>query len=295
MRGVEVSTQGGDDAALSSEELGFAADARVLIINCDDLGMHRSINTAVLSAVRDGVASSCSLMVPCAAAGHAMQLLREVPSVPFGIHLTLTRDNSDHHWAPVAATAGVPSLLDRDGQLFTTESISAMLAQARLDEVERELRAQINTVLDNELEPTHLDWHCLADGGRQDLLDLTLALAQEHGLAARIWLESGRRAARRRGLAVVDHDFVDSFALDVEGKAERYVELLRALPAGLSEWAVHPGLDDDESRHVDAGWAVRRSDYEFLVSSLARQVIEEEGIVVIDYERMRQAWTAAFA
>ena len=42
-------------AASSSELLGFPADARILIINCDDLGMHRSINTAVLSAVQDGV------------------------------------------------------------------------------------------------------------------------------------------------------------------------------------------------------------------------------------------------
>lgn len=241
------------------------------------------------------MASSCSLMVPCAAARHAMQLLREAPSVPFGIHLTLTRDSADHHWAPVAPIADVPPLLDRDGQLFTTETISQLLAQARLDEVERELRAQIDAVVDRGLAPTHLDWHCLADGGRQDVLDLTVALAEEHGLAVRIWLGPGRREARRHGLPVVDHDFVDSFALDVEGKAERYVELLRALPAGLSEWAVHPGLDDEATRDIDAGWQVRRTDHDFLVSPLARRVIEQEGIVVIDYEPVQQAWTAAFA
>ena len=234
-------------------------------------------------------------MVGCAAARHAIQLLHQAPSVPFGIHLTLTRDSADHHWDPVAPVADVPSLLDRDGQLFTSATMLQLLAQARQDEVERELRAQIDAVVDTGLAPTHLDWHCLADGGRQDLLDLTLTLAQEYRLAARVWLEPGRRAARRRRLPVVDHDFVDSFALDVETKTERYVELLRALPAGLSEWAVHPGLDDHASHDVDTGWEVRRSDHDFLVSPLARQVIEQEGIVVIDYRRVQRAWTAAFA
>jgi hypothetical protein len=52
------------------------------------------------------------------------------------------------------------------------------------------------------LTPTHLYWHCLADGGRDDILDLTLALAKEYALAVRIWLEPRRRKLRQRGLPV---------------------------------------------------------------------------------------------
>ncbi|MDT0277589.1 ChbG/HpnK family deacetylase [Blastococcus goldschmidtiae] len=278
---------------LSSELLGYPAGARVLIINCDDLGMHESINVAVLRAMQDGVASSCSLMVPCPAAHHAMQLLRRAPDVPFGIHLTLTRDTADHRWAPVTSAHQVPSLLDGDGRLFTTAEIPRLLAQARLEEVERELRAQIRAVDRYGLAPTHLDWHCIADGGRPDLLALTIALAAEHGLAARVWLDPGRDAARRRGLPVVDHDFLDSFALGVPGKTERYVEFLRALPAGLSEWAVHPGLDDDSSHDLDAGWPVRQSDFEFLTSAVARRVLAEESIHVIDYSGLQRIWKAS--
>lgn len=281
------------ERALSSELLGFPADARVLIVNCDDLGMHRSVNTAVLRCVEEGVASSCSLMVPCPAAGHAMRLLRQAPAVSFGIHLTLTRDSAEQ--APVAPASRVPSLLDQDGRLFTTATIPRLLARARLEEIELELRAQIDVVARSGLVPTHLDWHCLADGGRPDILDLTVELAEEHGLAARVWLGPGRRAARRRGLPVIDHDFLDSFTLDIEGKAQRYVQLLRSLPAGLSEWAVHPRLDDVSSPNIDADWDVRRSDYAFLVSPLARRVIDEEGVMVINYTRMQQTWTAAFA
>lgn len=124
---------------------------------------------------------------------------------------------------------------------------------------------------------------------------LTLDLAKEYGLAARVWLEPGRRRARRRGLPVVDHDFLDSFTLDVDGKAARYAELLRGLPAGLSEWAVHPGLGDEESRAVDGGWRVRRSDLEFLLSPEARTLVREEGVVLIDYRRVQEAWSDASA
>jgi len=277
----------------SGELLGFAPDARVLIVNCDDLGMHPSVNAAVLQAVTEGVTSSTSLMVPCPAATQAMQLLHRSDDVPFGIHLTLTRDGPAHRWAPISPPRTVPSLVDADGLLRTSAAVPQLLVQARIEDVEKELRAQIDVVARSGLSPTHLDWHVMADGGRPDILDLTMGLAHDHGLAARVWLEQGRQVARGRGLPVVDHDFVDSFALDVDGKAQRYARMLRDLPVGLSEWAVHPARGEETSAEADLGWAVRRSDYAFLVSSLARQVIEDEGILITDYQLLQRAWVSA--
>lgn len=147
-----------------------------------------------------------------------MHLLRRAPEVPFGIHLTLSRDGPGHGWAPIAPAGQVPSLVDEDGLLFTSAAVPQLLAQAWLEDVERELRAQIDAVARSGLAPTHSDWHVLADGGRPDVLDLTVDLARELGMAARVWLERGRRSARARGLPVVDHDFMDNFALNVAGK-----------------------------------------------------------------------------
>ena len=167
-----------------------------------------------------------------------------------------------------------------------------MLEQARLDEVELEFRAQIDTVLGLGLRPTHLDWHCMADGGRDDIFDLTVALAKENGLAVRAWLEPGRRKLRRLGLPVVDNPFLDSFGLQLDGKAGSYAELVRGLPVGLSEWAVHPGLGDQIAQRIEPdGWRVRRTDYEFLTSSVARELLEQEGIVVIDYRSIQRPWS----
>ena len=98
-------------------------------------------------------------------------------------------------------------------------------AAPRAGQAERsrtELRAQIDAVVDLGLAPTHLDWHCLADGGRADIFDVAMALAKEYGLAARVWLDDGRSKARERGKPVVDNAFLDSFSIDLPDKAATY-------------------------------------------------------------------------
>lgn len=281
-------------ARVDSELLGFASDARVLILNCDDLGMHEAVNAAIFDAIENGVATSCSLMAPCPGAADAIALLRERPHVPFGLHLTLIRDNQGYVWGPSSPKTKVPSLLDPNtGELFTDEPVNRdrLLAQARLDDVERELRAQLNAVVGAGLSPTHLDWHCLADGGRADIFDLGMVLAEEYGLAARVWLDDGRQKARVLGKPVVDRAFLDSFTVDVDSKPETYERLLRALPSGLSEWAVHPALGTEDWQAIEpSGWRVRQSDHAFLTSDRAREVIAEERIQVIDYKLLQNAW-----
>ena len=279
---------------LSSELLGFGPDARVLIVNCDDFGMHDAVNAAVVESIENGIASSCSLMVPCPAAADAIRLLHERPHISFGIHLALIRDSPEYRWGPAAAKADVPSLLDPDtDELFvdTPAQRTALLAAAKLTEVERELRAQIDAVVDEGLAPTHLDWHCLADGGRADILDLTMALAQEYGLAARVWLDDGRRKARQQGKPVVDNAFLDSYCVSIDDKAATCAGMLRDLPPGLNEWAVHPAHSTEQWQSIEpTGWQVRQGDHAFLTSPQARKILDREGITVIDYRPLQRAW-----
>ena len=281
---------------LSSELLGFEPDARVLIVNCDDFGMHDAVNAAVVESIENGIASSCSLIVPCPAAAGAMRLLRDRPHIPFGIHLALIRDSPEYGWGPAAAKADVQSLLDSDtGELYidTPAQRTALLAEAKLTDVERELRAQIEAVVDVGLAPTHLDWHCLADGGRADILDLTMALAQEYGLAARVWLDDGRREARRQGKPVIDNAFLDSYSVSLHDKAATYERMLHELPPGLSEWAIHPGHGTRQWQAIEpTGWQVRQSDHAFLTSPQARELLDRERITVIDYRPLQKAWNA---
>ncbi|HJY45247.1 MAG TPA: hypothetical protein VJ301_11535 [Propionibacteriaceae bacterium] len=71
--------------------------------------------------------------------------------------------------------------------------------------------------------------------------------------------------------------------------ARRALEL--QLPPGLSEWAVHPGLADGASRKIDDGWKVRSTDLEFSSSREAREAVRHEGIMIIDYSAIKDAWS----
>jgi chitin disaccharide deacetylase len=269
--------------------LGYPDDARLLIINADDFGMCHAINAATLRALREGIATSTTLLVPCPWASHALRLLAEHPEIPFGVHLTLISEYSDYRFGPVTSRETVPSLIDEAGNFHREARQRENLAHVPLDEVAAEFRAQIETVLATGLRPTHLDWHCLADGGRPDIFTLTLQLAQEYGLALRTHEPASVEQARRAGLPTTDHQVLDSYTLGAVDKAARYARLLRALPAGLSEWAVHPSLGDAEARAMEPGsWQVRKADFDFLISPQARQILTDENIILTSYRAIQQ-------
>jgi chitin disaccharide deacetylase len=139
---------------------------------------------------------------------------------------------------------------------------------------------------------THLDWHCLADGGRADIRDLAMALAKKYGLASRVWLDDGRRKAREQGKPVIDNPFVDSYSITLDDKEATCERMLRNLPPGLNEWAVHPAHGTDVWQTIDpTGWR-RQTDRAFLTSPQARKIIDHEDITVIDYRPLQQAWNA---
>jgi hypothetical protein len=66
-----------------------------------------------------------------------------------------------------------------------------------------------------------------------------------------------------------------------------------AAPVGAARHAPAPPASE-ESRAIDpVGWLRRRADYEFLTSTEARELLQQEKIHVIDYRAIRQAWSQA--
>ena len=97
-----------------------------------------------------------------------------------------------------------------------------------------------------------------------------------------------------QGLPTNDYDFLDSFRLDLVDKAAQYGQLLRELPAGLSEWAVHPGLGNAELQAIQPGGSqVRQTDFDFLMSQAAQEIVKAEGIILLDYRPLQAVWRGA--
>ncbi len=79
--------------------------------------------------------------------------------------------------------------------------------------------------------------------------------------------------------------------MDPSGKTVRYTQLLHELPAGLSEWAVHPGIDNSKLLAIEpADNHERQSDFDFWISQQAKDIVAEEGIILIDYRVKQEFW-----
>lgn len=279
------------DTGHATALLGYPADARLLIINADDFGMCHAVNAAVIHALTHGMLRSTTLMVPCPWALHAMHFLAHHPDISFGVHLTVISEWVDYRWGPVTPKEKVRSLIDQAGYFYTFDHMPAFLAQVKLDQLELEWRAQIDVVLAAGLKPTHLDWHALRIGDRADIAALMVRLAREYGLALRVRGRSWTEMVQSQGLPCNDYDFLDSYLLDPLDKSAQFEQLLRKLPPGLSEWAVHPALDTAELRAIEPmGKQIRQTDFDWLMSQAAQAIVKAEGIILLDYRALQVHW-----
>lgn len=277
----------------TNELLGYPPDARLLILNADDFGMCLAENEATIQAIKRGLASSCTLMVPCPWGLHGLRLLQENPDIPFGVHLTAVSEYACYRWGPLIGPQHAPSLVDEAGYFYAEDRIPEFLARVNLAELEREFSAQIEAVLAAGLKPTHLDSHCHVHTRREDIFDMTVHLAASYGLALRASTGPLIHKLQQQGYPTIDHEVLDSYRIETGDKPAYYYKLLRELPAGLSEWAMHPGLGSPELQAITASWPVRQADFDFLMSPEARRLIQAEGIIILSYQALQKLWPGA--
>jgi predicted glycoside hydrolase/deacetylase ChbG (UPF0249 family) len=255
--------------------------------------MRQAINEAVTGVLAAGVIRSTTLMVPCPAAASAMRRLAAHPETPFGVHLTAICESPADRWLPVLPPEEVPSLLNAEGHFYEFARMPELFHRMRFDELEREFRAQIEVVLAAGLRPTHLDWHSLRLHNRPDILEVMFRLAREYGLALRVMGQTWIDRLRDLRLPGNEHDVLDSYSLGWTDKAVTYARLLRDLPEGLNEWAIHPSLiaPVTEPWELD-DMRIRHADYDFFASQQAQDLIRHEGITLLDYRPLQAIWQA---
>jgi predicted glycoside hydrolase/deacetylase ChbG (UPF0249 family) len=272
------------------EMLGFPAGSRLLILNIDDFGMCFSGNLSAVETFDRGTASSCTVMIPPAWGKHGCSLLQRRPEIPHGVHLTTISEHEIYRWRPLTSPHRIPSLVDGEGFFPLESEKSSLIARADLGELEIEWRAQIEKAYERGLQPAQLDSHCNIHDARDDIFALTVRLAREYGLALRVHQPQYFGMLKKQDLPAIDHPDLDSFDLPTRNKSARYVQMLRDLPPGLSEWAIHPARGTQELRTINPRWRVRAADYHFFNSADCRRVIAEEGIQVVSYCLLQPYW-----
>lgn len=131
-------------------------DERYLLIRGDDLGVTHAANEGFRKFAQMGVLSGWSIMAPCPWFMEAVALAKEFPEVDLGMHLTLMSEWEGYRWSPVLGAARVPSLVDKNGY-FYSDPIGLILANPSMEELEAELRAQVERALDNGLNVRYID------------------------------------------------------------------------------------------------------------------------------------------
>lgn len=140
-----------------AEQLGYPSEKKVLILHVDDAGMSWDSNQGTIKSMEEGVANSCSVMMPCPWVPDMVAYIQANPEVDAGLHLTLTSEWKKYRWGPLMGKPAVPGLVDKQGAMW--RSVPEVVKNASADEVEAEIRAQIDRARTMGFEPTHLDSH----------------------------------------------------------------------------------------------------------------------------------------
>jgi len=273
----------------AAERLGYPPGAKLLLVNCADLGSSHAANVGVYEALRDGIATTAGLMVP---GPWAREAAARYLGEDVGVHLTLNSEWELYRWGPITHA---PSLLDGDGGFPRT--VEDVWDHADLDEVGKELRAQVERAILWGFDVSHLDSHLDALQGRPEFFDVYLGLAVEFRLPLRLSgpsTESNvgfpfRRLAAEEGVLFPDH------CVELRGGGVRRAleRALFSLEPGLTEIHAHPAVDASELRALSPDWALRVDDHDALVSDHGlRSLAARAGVQLVGYRPLRDAMRA---
>ena len=252
-----------------------------LIVKGDDMGAGHGINVATIDAFKRGVLTTTNVIVPGPWFLEAARLLKENPGLDVGVHLALTSEWDNVKWRPLTQA---PSLVDLNGYFFPTvqprpgaaPGASIKESSWKIDEIERELRAQLDMGKRLLPQATYTWNHMGFTSVSPEVAKLVLRLSKEYGLlvASEVGIQMIGRVYEGKDTGAV--------------KADKLAAKLEALGPGLWLHIDHAATDDPEIRafgHTGYEWvaADRSAVLEAWTSPKVREVITRRGIKLTSY------------
>jgi predicted glycoside hydrolase/deacetylase ChbG (UPF0249 family) len=275
--------------------------------------MTLGVNDGIIRAHREGILTSATLMANGEAFDDAVESARANKELGVGCHLVLVGGKC------VATKDSVASLVDAGGNL--PDSLPLFVAKIssgiiRIEEIEREFRAQIGRVRAAGIEPTHLDTHkhthahprvmealgkvakeCGIARVRKPIENLRdsweTSQAGGQGVSMQILAAGAVRAiapqftaiSRRYGLLSPDH----FLGLAMTGQLSPTVlrSVIGTVVDGTTEIMLHPGIcDADLARSGSRLQKQREDELQGLLDPGVRSAVTERGIRLISYREL---------
>ena len=275
-----------------AEKLGYSKDAKLLILHADDAGVSHSEDSATIAAFEKKAINSASIMVPCPWFPEIAAYAKAHPELDWGIHLTLTAEWKNYKWGGVSSSDKISSLLDKNGYLYS--SVEEFTRHAKSEEVETELRAQIEKAMSFGIKITHLDNHMGSILGSPVFIKIYQKLGKEYNLPVLIPMNMIRLMAPQMlqyldtGNIIVDQ-FTSAYkAVPAEKWNEFYNQAIQNLKPGLNEIIFHLAFNDNEMKaitidHPDFGAEWRQNDFNYVTSEEFKNLLKKDDIHLITW------------
>ena len=257
-----------------------------LIIRGDDIGSCHAANMACIRSYKEGIMRTVELMVPCPWFPEAVKMLNENPGLDVGIHLVLTSEWENVKWRPLTKA---PSLTDADGYFYPMiwqrkdmpPGTALRDAKWKIEEIEKEMRAQIELAKRKVPRVSHMTCHMGCSGWNPEVNKVYMKLAKEYNLNI-MPSEYGVKYTPGFGGAKTTQERIRNF-----------VKMLKGLNHGTYLFVEHPGLNTAEMRAIGhIGYCNVADDRDAVtnvfVSKEVKKTIKERGIQLISYADLKK-------
>ena len=185
-----------------------------LLLRLDDNGMNHSVTMAIQQVAETGIPFSTSVMFACPWYQEAVTVLKKYPQLSIGVHLTLNSEWKHYRWGPVLGRSAVPSLVDSNGY-FLPSTAEFLKSGYKLDEVERELSAQIERAINSGLQIDYVDYHMGTATSTPELRAIVEKLAKKYKLGISRYFSE---------------NYQTMFGVSIEAKQDEFLKQVAQLP-----------------------------------------------------------------
>jgi len=301
-----------------AEKLGYPKGKKILIIHVDDVGMSYESNQGAIKAIKSGVANSLSVMMPCGWVPGFVHYLKENKEIDAGLHLTMTSEWKEYRWGPLAGKPKVKGLVDPEGSLW--RSVGDVVKNASPDEVETEIRAQLDRARTMGFEPTHLDSHMGTLFATPEFLKRYLKVGMEEKIP--VMFPGGHNTVVQQqekmiadqltmtkivgkqlwdaGLPVLDDLENSSYGWkgpesgDKSEKAlqkyktDKYINAINNIKPGLTMVIMHCTIHSEIFPKISDSFTTREGDFLAMIDPELKKYIEKEGIILTTWREAMQ-------
>ena len=282
---MSASIARGQTTAPSAPPIKLFDDDKIrLIVRADDFGFSHASNMALEKLCSEGTITAASVIVNTGWLDETVEILKKHPEVSVGVHVCLNSEWTPYKWGPVLPAKEVPSLVDEWGHFFGTRK-DLLAHNPNMDEVEREIRAQVDLAIRKGLKVSYLDHHMGMAVTTPQMRERFVKVAKEYGLGISRWFGEMPGPIVYTAPPAKKTDFLVS-ELEKLNKPGLYlivchtviktpeVEVLRDLNiTGPKNMAEH-----------------RQAECDMLCSPRLKQVIKEKGIELVGYDTLREKY-----